>query len=97
MNIEERMVRREPEDVIEIGRALEVFYDSAAGSILRALVNGRVALESKEHRNDDRIKPSRVLGRIEAYHQILDDIEMAISQYKNLILPLPENEAQEEE
>lgn len=96
MNIEERMVRREPEDVIEIGRSLEVMYSSPAGSILRAMVNGRISLEAKQHREGSPIKAGRALGRIEAYQTLLDDIELAISQYYSLIKPLPENEEQED-
>lgn len=97
MNIEERMIRRDPQDIIEIGRLLEVMYDSAVGSILRAMVNGRISLEAKQHTNGSPIKPGRALGRIEAYQTFLDDIERAISQYHSLIQPLPENEQQEEE
>lgn len=97
MNIEERMVRREPEDIIEIGRSLEDFYNSAAGSILRAMVNGRVSLEAKMHREGSKIKPGRALGRIEAYQQLLDDIELAIAQYHSLIQPIPEPEQEEGE
>lgn len=92
MTIEERMIRREPEDLIEIGRALEVMYASAAGAILRAMVNGRISLEAKQHREGTAIKPGRALGRIEAYQQLLDDIELAISQYYQLIEPIPEAE-----
>lgn len=95
MNIEERMVRREPEDIIEIGRSLEVMYNSPAGAILRAMVNGRISLEAKKHKEGSPIKPGRALGRIEAYQTLLDDIEVAIAQYYSLIQPLPENEQEE--
>lgn len=95
MKIEERMLRRDPEDLIEIGRCLEDFYNSAAGSILRAIINGRINVESRDHLEDDRIKPSRVLGRIEGYNQIINDIELSISQYQRLIQPLPEDQSEE--
>lgn len=95
MKIEERMLRRNPEDLIEIGRCLGDFYNSPAGSILRAMINGRVNLEARDHLEDDRIKPSRVLGRIEAYNQIINDIELSISQYHSLIQPLPEDQSEE--
>lgn len=90
MTIEERMVRREQEDIITIGQTLETFYNTDAGAIIRAMVNGRVALEAKQHREGSPIKPGRALGRIEAYQQLVDDIEIAIAQYHDLIRPLPE-------
>lgn len=95
MNIEERMVRREPEDIIEIGRALDAMYNGSAGAVIRAMVNGRISLEAKQHREGSPIKAGRALGRIEAYQTLLDDIELAIAQYYSLTKPLPESEQEE--
>lgn len=90
MTIEERMVRRDPQDLIEIGQTLEAFYMSDAGAIIRAIVNGRVSHEARVHADGSRIKPSRALGRIEAYQTLLNDIEISISQYHDLVRPIPE-------
>lgn len=95
MTIEERMIRREPEDLMAIGQVLESFYNSDAGAVLRAIVNGRVAKEAKIHRDGSRVKPGRALGRIEAYQQIIDDVEVAIAEYHDLIRPLPEENQDE--
>jgi hypothetical protein len=96
MTIEERMVRRDPEDLIEIGRALDTFYNSEAGAIIRAMCNGRVSQEARQHKEGSAIKPGRALGRIEAYNQLIDDIEIAIAQYHDLTRPQPEEASHEE-
>ena len=82
MKIEERMIRREQEDLIEIGSALEKFYNGAAGTIVRAMVN---AITTKQFLGEDNhISSDRKLGRAEGLSLLITDIEIAIDDMKKL-------------
>lgn len=94
MTIKERLVRRSQEDIIEIGHILERFYSSDAGDVLRAIINGRIARESRVHEDGrTQLDPARILGRIEAWQMLIDDIETAIQDKDSLTQPLPEEES----
>ncbi len=92
MKIEQRLIRRHQEDVIEIGNILEKFYNGQAGAILRAIVNGRKSEEAKIHQTElatyHPTHAERVLGRIEAYQNIIDDIEQAIADKNRYTEPI---------
>ncbi len=95
MRIEERMVRRNQEDIIEIGSALETFYDSPAGTIVRAMVNAITTRQFIEI-EDNRISADRKLGRAEGLSILITDIELAIDDMKRLTVELKEDQRLEE-
>ena len=98
MKIDQRLVRRRQEDIIEIGNIIEKFYNGQGGAILRAIINGRKSEEAKIHQTElATLHPTpaeRVLGRIEAYQNIIDDIEQAIEDKNRLIEPIEEGDTQ---
>lgn len=81
--IEELLVERTNQSIIEIGQILEKFYNGQAGVIFRAMINGRIK-EQISHIDDTKISSERRLGRAEAFQIIQDDIELAIEQGHSL-------------
>lgn len=92
MTIVERLIRREMEDIIEIGNIMDVFYSSEAGIVVRAIINGQISKESASHYFDAKIPADRILGRIEAFQKVIDSIELAIKDKDDLTRPIPEGE-----
>lgn len=90
MKIEERLIRHNQEDIIVIGEIMEKFYSSQAGTIMRAFINGHICDEAKRHYYEDTIPADRVLGRIEGFQIIIDDVERAIQDKAKLTEPLTE-------
>lgn len=89
MKIEEKMIRRDQEDVIEIGQALEKFYNGSAGTIVRAMAN---AITTKQFigTEDNLTSADRKLGRAEGVALLITDIELAIDDMKRLTRPIKE-------
>jgi hypothetical protein len=86
MQIEERLVRRDQEDIIEIGRVAEKFYNGQAGVLFRSIINGIIQDEiSQEH--DVSTSADRRLGRAEGANKVRNYIEMAIQDMKRLTEP----------
>lgn len=85
--IEELLVERTPQSIIEIGQILDKFYNSQAGTIFRAMVNGRIK-EQVSQVNDVTTNADRRLGRAEGIQMIQDDVELAIAQMESLIRPI---------
>jgi hypothetical protein len=77
MKIEQRLVRMNEEDVIEIGSALEKFYNGSAGTIIRAMVNA-ITLEQFTAVEDNKTSSDKRLGRAEGVNMLINRIEMAI-------------------
>lgn len=94
MKIEDRMLRREPEDIVELGQIVEEFLKSPMYVILKALCNGSMSLEAQLSR-DAKVPADRVLGRIEAYTRLLVDLEQFVSDKDSVIAKL--NEAPDKE
>lgn len=92
MTIADRLIRREQEDIIEIGNVMDIFYSSDAGVILRAIINGQICKESNNHYYEAKIPADRILGRIEGFQKIIDSIEMAIKDKDDLTKTIPEEE-----
>jgi hypothetical protein len=88
--IEELLVERNPQSIIEIGQILEKFYNGQAGTIFRAMVNGRIK-EQVSQLDDIKTNADRRLGRAEGIQMIQDDIELAIQQMHSLTMPQKEN------
>ncbi len=91
MTIEERIVRRNQEDIIEIGSALENFYNSEAGTIVRAMAN---AITMEQFINiEDNITPSdKRLGRAEGINILVHRIELAIDDMRRLNVEIKEEQ-----
>lgn len=89
--VEEMMLRRDQEDIIEIGQILQKFYNGQAGMIFRAMVNGRIKQQVSQLQ-DTTTNADRRLGRAEGVQMIQDDIELAIAQMESLTQPLPQGE-----
>lgn len=83
MKIEERMIRRNQEDIIEIGSALEKFYNGSAGTIVRAMVNS-ITTQQFTNTEDNQTSADRRLGRAEGLSLLITDIELAIDDMRRL-------------
>lgn len=83
MTIEERIKRHEREDIIYIGQLAEQILASEMGSLLYALTSGRIATEaSTAHQVGS---AERVLGRIEAYQKLVNDLEQYVVDKDKLL------------
>lgn len=89
MKIEERIVRRNQEDIIEIGASLEKFYNGSSGTIVRALAN---AITTRQFTGveDNQTSADRKLGRAEGISLLITDIELAIDDMKRLTVEIRE-------
>lgn len=94
MTIEERIVRHNQEDIVEIGSALENFYNSSAGTIVRAMAN---AITTKQFTGveDNASSADRKLGRAEGISLLITDIEMAIDDMRRLKMDIKEDQRME--
>lgn len=95
MTIEERILRRNQEDIIEIGSALEQFYNGPAGTIVRAMSN---AITTKQFTSieDNQTSSDKKLGRAEGLMLLITDIELAIDDMRRLNADLKEDQRLEE-
>lgn len=84
--VEEMMVRRSSEDVIEIGESLRKFYNGQAGTIVRAIMNGLIK-DQITAPQDNVTSADRRLGRAEGIQLLQDQIEYAIAQMEQLTTP----------
>lgn len=92
MKIEDRMIRRSQEDIIEIGQVAEKFYNGQAGALFRAIVNA-IVLEQISQEQDTITNADRRLGRAEGANKVRDFIELAIADMKKLTEPQIEDES----
>ena len=90
MTIEERIVRRNQEDIIEIGSALENFYNSPAGTIVRVLAN-TITTEQFDGM-ENHINADRKLGRAEGLAILIKRIELAIDDMQRLNVEIKEEQ-----
>lgn len=88
--VEELLMEHSNESIIEIGQIMEKFYNSNAGAIFRAIVNGRIK-EQISQGHDTITNADRRLGRAEGMQLIQDDIELAIAQMHSLTMPQGDN------
>lgn len=90
MKIEERILRRNQEDIVWIGLALEQFYNSDAGTIVRAMIN---AITTRQFLGEENhISADRKLGRAEGLSLLTSDIEIAIDNMKRLTEEIKEEQ-----
>ncbi len=94
MRIKEALIRKDTSDIVYIGEVAQKMYESEAGELLRALLNGYIGEEAIRHKEDEKTSADRVLGRIEMCQTILDDIEFMIDQARKLKEPIIEESDQ---
>lgn len=87
MKVEERLVRRDQEDLIELGTILEKFYNAQAGTVVRAIIEG-IIQEQISQTHDTQTNADRRLGRAEGAQMVRERIELAIADMKRLTEPL---------
>ena len=91
MKIEDRIIRRNQEDVIEIGSALEKFYNGEAGTIVRAMANA-ITTRQFTSTEDNTTSSDKKLGRAEGLMLLITDIELAIDDMKRLHVEMAEEQ-----
>lgn len=91
MTIEERILRRNNEDIIEIGSALELFYSSPAGTIIRAMANAIVSSQFTGL-EDNQTRAEKKLGRAEGVTILITNIELAIDDMRRLNAEVKEDQ-----
>ncbi len=85
------MIRRSQEDIIEIGSALEIFYNSPAGTIVRAMANAITTRQFTETM-DNHTSSDKKLGRAEGISLLITDIELAIDDMRRLTTEIKEDQ-----
>jgi hypothetical protein len=76
IKIEDRLLRRAPEDKIYIGQIVEQALQGELGSVLKALTAGRIA-ETAANKSQD-VSNDEKLGQIQAFQRIWDDLEQFV-------------------
>lgn len=79
--IDERLAsaaQGELRDIVYIGELVEKVLLGEFGSVLRALMKGRAAMELNESRVTAKVSADRYLGRLDAYERILSDLEQYV-------------------
>lgn len=93
MKIEEKIYRASrgfQDEKIEIGSALQKFYNGVSGSIIRAMVN---AITSEQFEGmDNHISAERKLGRAEGLAMLVKRIELAIQNMEELTMEIKEEQ-----
>jgi len=90
MKIEERLIRRSPEDILHIGMIIENVMKGDFWTILN-LLSASLRIEEIERSKTGIGQPlssDRVLGRIEAYQSLIDSLEAITIQMNELRKPL---------
>lgn len=95
MKIEDRIIRRSQEDIIEIGSALEVFYNGPAGTIVRAIAN-TITMEQFTNLEDNITSSDKKLGRAEGINMLIHRIELAIDDMQRLTVEIKEEQKLED-
>lgn len=100
MKIKDALVRQTETDRVEIGEIVRRVYNGKFGEILRAYINGSVTKEltyNQVNPNDrSPLSADRILGRCEAYNNVLLDLERMIQDADDLQRP-QEDQASDEE
>lgn len=96
MSVKLALERREAQDQILIGGIIKRVHESQYGEIFRALVEGLKAKELMYNQNNVPnlipLTADRILGRLEAYQNIVDELDLAIKVAEDLQKPEPEEE-----
>ncbi len=96
MNISERLIRREEQDILEIGNIIKATYYGQFGEVLKAIVDGLITYDlTLNQRNERDVVPlssDRLLGRLEGYQTVINKLELAIQEADSLREPIEEDE-----
>lgn len=95
MKIEDRIIRRNQEDIIEIGSSLEKFYNGSAGTIVRAIANA-ITMEQFTNIEDNITSSDKRLGRAEGINMLIHRIELAIDDMQRLTAEIKEEQKLED-
>jgi len=95
MSIKDALVRQNNEDKILIGGIVKRVYNSQFGDILRAYIEGVKTKELLYHQDNGHISPDRILGRCEAYTNVIQDLERMIMDSEQIQEPLEEEDNDE--
>jgi hypothetical protein len=86
MEIEQRLLRREDEDIIEIGRIADEILSGEKGKLLYALTNGQIweklALKKDDEPYEEKVE---LLGELRSYVNILKTLERCVND-RNVLL-----------
>lgn len=88
--IEDRLAgcgRKEHEHIIYVGELVERALKGEIGAVIKALTAGRSSNEIRSNM-DGKLSPDRVLGRIEAYENLWNDLEQFVFDKDALMTPL---------
>jgi len=83
MKIEERMRRNDIEDKIYIGEIVEQATSGEFGAVLRCIIEGLKDIELQKSKISE-ADANRVLGRLEAYNQIQNELDTCIETKNKL-------------
>lgn len=90
--IQDALARQDNQDKIYIGELIKRTHNGQYGEIFRALIDGLKTKELKYHQDNtpgrEPLSADRVLGRMEAYQNILDELDFAIAVAEDLQKPL---------
>ena len=95
--IEERLAacgRGESDHIIYIGMLVENLLKSETGAIIKALTAGRTSSEIRSNMSG-KLSSERVLGRIEAYENLWNDLEQFVLDKDRLTEPITKTEPEE--
>jgi len=92
---DEKITRRSRQDIVDIGLAVEKFYNGLGGVVFRAIVN-QIINEAISDERDTLTSAERRLGRAEGANKVRDYLEMAISDKDKMLEPIKQDEDLEE-
>lgn len=96
MSIKDALVRQNESDKIEIGEVVKRTLNGKFGDILRAYVNGKITSESLYHQvnpmDREPLSAERILGRIEAYNNVIYNLEEMVQEAEELQRPVEDDE-----
>lgn len=94
LSIEDRLSgcgRRESDAIIYVGTLVENVLRGEFGAIIKALTVGRVSTELKNNR-EGKLNTERLVGRLEAYDTLWEDLEQFVLDKDSLLKPLEDND-----
>lgn len=86
--IKEAFERQNNEDLIIIGNLVSQALNSDFGKLLNLLINNLKLMEVNNSRNNIGGSSDKVLGRLEAYDTVLNDLQGFISRMEELQQPI---------
>jgi len=85
MTIEERLLRRNDEDILEIGKLAQELIAGDRGKLLYALTNGQIWRELKTNEKESTDEKIELLGKLRSYVELLQTIERCVAEREALL------------